>query len=98
MAASIPGFISSFEETFALNQQGLVFLVQKATQFEEFRHLEHKWPRISFSIRECPVIPIDQLLTPTVKVFELYIPVQFKLYKTFESQSHQHFELTLANQ
>ena len=40
---------------------------------------------------------MNELLTPTSVVFgNVYVPLAFKLYKTFESASNEKFEITLA--
>ena len=53
---------------------------------------------LDFKIQNCPQnIRMNELLTPTSVVFgNLYVPLAFKLYKTFESASNEKFEITLA--
>jgi hypothetical protein len=36
------------------------------------------------------------MLSPLVPVFGLYMPVEFRIYKTFESAANDKYELTLA--
>jgi len=37
-----------------------------------------------------------ELLSPTTKIGFVYIPVSFRLYKTYETNSDENYELTLA--
>ena len=96
MPASIPGFIGSSEETFTQHLTGLQFLIMKARAFPEFKHLQHKWPNMDFNIRHSSHVQLSQCLTPTLKVCGLYIPLQFRLYTAYETQSHPEYELTMA--
>jgi len=38
----------------------------------------------------------SELLSPTSKIASVYIPVAFRLYKTYESNADENYDLTIA--
>jgi len=59
--------------------------------------LKHKWPILDFKIQEVfSQSQGNELLTPMTKIVDIYIPVPFRLYKTYESNADEQYDITLA--